>query len=197
MLGTVAAAPVLAVPVIAAAGPDRSAWQRAMAAYFAAKAAEDAFDATTYAEAIAACDRAEAEFDTAWPHSVHEIEGCRISTDRWREVAWLRAEYDGARSVQTGAPGRNREIGAFLEAHDRRKAARDGLPERQHMDAMTSRSDELMDARCDLEECLIQQPAPDLRAATWKLEFARDRWDGDVPNLWTAAILGDLHRLAA
>lgn len=66
-------------------------------------------------------------------------------------------------------------------------------------DDIDAHAERLTDARCAAEEVLIAAPAPDLPAAIWKIEYARKRWEefSDWPATWWAAVMGDLHRLAA
>lgn len=57
----------------------------------------------------------------------------------------------------------------------------------------------LTDLRCLAEDALIATPAPNLPAAIWKIEYARDRWadfDG-WPQSWWQHVMMDLTRLAA
>jgi hypothetical protein len=55
----------------------------------------------------------------------------------------------------------------------------------------------LMAARHEAENAIMATPASDLAAAIWKLEYARERQDGEeLPHDWWQAVMGDLHRLA-
>lgn len=59
--------------------------------------------------------------------------------------------------------------------------------------------DRLTDVRCAAEDELIAVPAPDLPAAIWKIEYARQRWEEfeDWPADWWDRVMGDLLRFAA
>ncbi|WP_333840680.1 hypothetical protein [Novosphingobium sp.] len=65
--------------------------------------------------------------------------------------------------------------------------------------AIEAEADRLTEARCAAENALIATHAPDLSAAILKIEYARKRWADFAhwPETWWAAIMADLHRLAA
>jgi hypothetical protein len=75
-------------------------------------------------------------------------------------------------------------------------AERGGPAIPDHVDAEIERR---VDVRCASEDVLIATPAPDLSATIWKIEYARKRWADfeDWPDTWWAAVMCDLHRLAA
>lgn len=57
----------------------------------------------------------------------------------------------------------------------------------------------LTELRSAAEEALIATPSPDLSAAIWKIEYARERWADFAtwPDEWWQHVLMDLSRFAA
>lgn len=106
-------------------------------------------------------------YQDAWDKAWHAFEVVRAEVETYDRAVW-RPAYVAA---QAGGP-----------------------PIPKHIDASMQR---LVDAQCQAADAIIATPAPDLTAAIWKLDYARERWAdcADLPQDWWQAIMGDLRRL--
>lgn len=97
--------------------------------------------------------------------------------------------FEQARAAETAF-----DIRVWMPAYE--ASEMDEFPILDNVDAELTR---LTDLRCLAEDALITTPAPNLSAAIWKIEYARDRWADcdDWPQSWWQHVMMDLTRLAA
>lgn len=97
--------------------------------------------------------------------------------------------FEQARAAETAF-----DIRVWMPAYE--ACEMDECPIPDDVDAELTR---LTDLRCLAEDALIATAAPNLPAAIWKIEYARDRWADcdDWPQSWWQHVMMDLTRLAA
>ena len=90
---------------------------------------------------------------------------------------------------------------AFLDAHDRWRAARAALPERQRLDALADRSDALLERRCEARDAAAVTPVHTPTDLLAKFDFLEEAEFADGNGFeveeWRASLRADLARLVA
>ncbi|MXO85238.1 hypothetical protein GRI38_04270 [Altererythrobacter aurantiacus] len=180
----------VALPATASAVSDRTAWEKAMRAYLAAKSEDAAFLAEwriTSDRCKAACERVPHE---AFPSDPYTGTPGPITTDNASFVRRAR------RTVADLASGRMHfDDRPDLRAHrklcqdvaaaaDRRDEQVRRVRSSFAMDEADDMAEELCDRVCATHSALMAMPAPDLAALHWKLDQLRDQ-DGDMES-WAA-----------
>ncbi|MDP9414186.1 MAG: hypothetical protein M3Q08_08840 [Pseudomonadota bacterium] len=206
-LAGLAGAPVsmmaLGIPAAATAGEDRTAWDRAFAAYERATAADAAMDAQmepirrAYEKAAAQVPHASFECFNERGATLHRI----LRTDRPEDIIEARRAVTSRRDPT--APPQNEYIAAcqkLLAARDARDAELNRIGERLGYNEGEDRSDALAEVAYDARWKLISDiPAPDLPALLWKLEQLLKVDEDDSVTPWshdaTQQTMADARRL--
>lgn len=214
LLGAISLAPVAgllaAVPVVAAkseAGANRHAWDQAMRAYEAAKAA----DALINARYEQVYPRYEAEADAiphvSFPTDLIGVAGFDEATTANNQlVAYVRryvAEVDSGRAkLDPRFPYLQEQLASYrriVAAAEERAAAVAVVRARYGMDAIEEEWEQAGERVCDACSALMRIPAPDLAALRWKLNEVLELDSTKASDSWEAhyveVLRSDIKRL--
>ena len=171
--------------------PDRTTWDRAMAAYERANSVSDAFDSKL--ERVWKAHEA-AVADVPHITSGDIGYGHEVSTAKHDRMHWLRADMASVRYLEPCAYADHKARQQFLDKADKREAVIAEIDARTGYSAAHAESERLCAAIGEAETVLLDMPAPDGEALLWKV----NRLYAPGEGIWTEGVedqtIADLHR---